>query len=124
MAPAPVRGLDTLDKAFRFASAQMRKELPLFLRGAARPVERGAEGNAAALGAGVEWSQMRVVSTKHGVYMAPQARSTRIPSRKRPRFGTRLLRRAMIPALEANRAAVGKSVDDLVARIVRRFNRG
>ena len=123
MASGPVRGVDDVNKAFQYASASMRKELPLFLRGAARPVERGAEVAAAEIGAGAEWSQMRIGGTRN-VYMAPQARSTRILSRKRPKFGPRLLNRAMIPALNANRERVGKSVDELVARIVRRFNRG
>lgn len=124
MAPAPVRGLDTLNKAFQFAGTRMRKELPIFLKGAARPVEHGAEMNAAEIGAGQQWSQMRLVANRRVVYIAPQQRSTRIASRKRPRFGQRLLNRAMIPALNANRARVGKSVDELVARIVRQFNRG
>lgn len=128
---APVRGIETLNKAFTFAGERMRKELPLFLKQAARPVERGAEANAAAIGAGrsavgpgQDWSQMRIGANRHSVYVAPQARSTRIASRKRPRFGLRLLRRAMEPALESQRATVGKNIDALVDRIVRQFNRG
>lgn len=120
----PVRGVEDLNKAFFFAGKRMRKELPLFLKGAARPVERGAEVNAQAIGAGVQWSQMRLAATRHGVYMAPEKRGTRIAPRKRPKFGPRLLNRAMIPALNQNRAVVGKSVDELVARIVRQFGRG
>ncbi len=124
MAPAPIRGLDTLNRAFTFAGSRMRKELPLFLRSAARPVERGAETNATAIGSGAEWSQMRLVAKRNLVYIAPQQRSTRIVARKRPKFGQRLLRRAMQPALESQRVAVGEKIDELVERIVRKFNRG
>lgn len=124
MAVAPVRGIDTLNKAFQLAGTRMRKDLPAVLENAARPVERSAEGTAASIGAGVQWSQMRVVARRNLVYMAPQQRSTRIVPRKRPKFGPRLLNRAMIPALNQNREQVGKALDNLVARIVRQFNRG
>lgn len=121
---APVRGVDELNKAFGFASKQLRRDLPSVLKAKVRPIEQGAEVNAQAIGAGVQWSQMRTAATRHGVYIAPQQRGTRIASRKRPKFGPRLLNRAMIPALERNRSTVGKAIDDLVALIVRKANRG
>lgn len=120
----PVRGARELDRAFALAKGEMRKQLPIMLRSTGRPVERAAEVNANTIGAGVPWSQMRIGSTRHSVYVAPERRGSKIPARKRPRFAVRLMSRAMIPALDSTRAEVGKSFDDLLALIERRFARG
>lgn len=124
MAVAPVRGVEALDRAFSQAGTQMQRELPKVLRSKARPVERGAEVAASAIGAGKVWSPMRTGASRKAVWVAPVARGTRIERRKRRRFATRLLTLAMEPSLDANRAQVGKGIDELLARIQRQFNRG
>ena len=94
------------------AGDETRKKLPLFLRGAIRPVEHGAEAKAAAIGTGVPWSQMRSEAGRNMAYIAPVKRGTRIVQRKRKNFANRLIKRAMEPALDANREQVGRAVDE------------
>lgn len=120
----PVRGVETLNRAFTQASSRMLKDLPRVLAATATPIELTAEALGTSIGAGREWSQMRKGAGRTLVYVAPQQRGTRVPSRKRPKFALRLLRRAMVPALDANREQVGRSIDELVARIASQFNRG
>ena len=124
MAVSPVRGVDTLDRAFSMARASTQRNLPRLFRAKAEPVRRSAELNARAIGAGVPWSRMRIGASRRAVWIAPVERGTRIVPRKRPRFATRLKTLAMEPALEANRALIENEVDDLLARIERQFNRG
>ena len=124
MAVAPVRGVEALDRAFSLAGTQMQRDLPKVLRSKARPVESGAELLAGAIGAGKVWSPMRTGAGRTAVWVAPVARGTRVERHKRRRFATRLLTRAMEPSLEANRAQVGRAIDELLARIERQFSRG
>lgn len=124
MASEPVRGVEALNRAFSLASAEMVKELPRKLKYLSRPVERTAESLAVGIGAGKVWSPMRLGAGRRLVYIAPEARGTRVEAKKRRKFAQRLMRKAMLPALDANREQVGRGIDDLVARIVRRFNRG
>jgi len=119
-----VRGIEALDRAFALAGNNMRKDLPRILRSKAAPVERAAEGNALAIGSGVPWSEMRVGSTRHMVYVSPFQRGTKLLQRKRPKFAARLLQRAMLPALNSQREQVAQAVDELLARLERQFNRG
>lgn len=120
----PVKGIDALNRAFALADTTMRKQLPSVLKLHAEPVRLDAQRNALNIGTGFPWSRMRIGVTRGSVYVAPVQRGTRLFTRKRPRFDTRLRTRAMEPALDANRAKIEKSVDELVARIERQFNRG
>ena len=124
MNTSPVRGINELNRAFVLAGSETRKVLPVLLRGAIRPVERGAESMAATIGAGTQWSEQRSVVSRRSAYIAPTKRGTKIVPRKRPKFARRLLTRAMEPALNANREQVGQKFDELMARIERQFNRG
>ena len=126
MAPRaqPVKGLDELNRAFALARDDTQKRLPELLKFVAQPVDATAETLAQVNGAGQAWSQFRIGVTRHAVYVAPVKRGTRIVPRKRPNFAKRLLDKAMVPALNANRAAVEAGFERLLARIERQFNRG
>ena len=124
MSNIPVRGINELNRAFQLARSETTKRLPVLLRGAIRPVETGAERNAATIGTGVPWSQQRSVASRSMAYIAPVKRGTRVAQRKRQKFARRLITRAMEPSLNANREQVGRSFDELLARIERQFNRG
>lgn len=120
----PVRGITELNRAFALAGASFHKEKNLRLRGLARPVERDAETLALSQHVGTAWSQMRIGANPTMVYVAPEKRGTRIRYRKRRNFADFLIRRAMAPALDRNRAAINKGLDELVERLARRWNRG
>jgi hypothetical protein len=120
----PVRGIETLHRAFSLAGTRTRKDLPRLLALRAEPVRAQAEVNARVIGAGPSWSLMRKGATRTMVYIAPVERGTRIATRKRPNFAPRLLNLAMEPALQSHRAEVEQGVDELIARIERQFNNG
>lgn len=124
MSVSPVRGVEALNRAFTQARAETRKSLPALLGQRIKPIETSAEHKAATIGAGVPWSQMRSSVGRHAAYVAPVPRGTKLVPRKRPKFARRLLSLSMEPALNENREAVGRSIDALLARIERQFNRG
>lgn len=121
---APVRGAEDVQRAITLASEEVRKEIRTKLRAYVEPVRADAQLYGAAIGAGTEWSQMRSGSTRSMGYVAPRERGTRDQSRKRRNFAGRLLRRAMIPALDKNRHAIGQRFDAFLGRVERAFNRG
>jgi hypothetical protein len=123
---AVVRGLTELNRAFVLAGTKLHKNKNQILRHYARPVERTAETLAMTQidRMTLPWAQMRIGSTPEFVYVAPQQRGTRILSRKRPKFGRLLMRRAMEPALEANREQIARGLDELLARLEREWGTG
>lgn len=114
-----IRGLKELNRAFAVANREMQKDLRAALDSAASPVRRDAQANALALGVGVTWSSMRTGVTRSSVYVAPVARGTRVTGRKRSRFATFLMDRAMSPALEANRDKVIDEIEDAIGDMAR-----
>lgn len=121
--PGPVIGAEELRRAFVSAGTSFNADMKLMLRGVARPVAADAETLAFARirRMTVPWAQMRVGSAAQSVYVAPVQRGSRIRSRRRPRFGTLMLTRAMEPALEANRQRILNEVDVLLKRQERLF---
>lgn len=120
----PVRGVEELNRAFALAGTSVRKEIKSRLRYYAEPVRRDAQTLGLSIGAGAEWSQMRTGATRTMGYVAPVKRGTKIESRKRRKFATRLLSRAMVPALNRNRVSIGNKFDAFLQRVTRQFGRG
>ena len=120
----PVRGVDELNRAFAVARQSVRKEMKTRLRFYAEPVRRDAETLATAIGAGPSWSRMRTGATPTMGYVAPVKRGTQVVPRRRPGFAPRLLRGAMIPALNKNRRSIGDKFDEFLGRVTRQFGRG
>lgn len=119
-----VIGITELNRQFRNASTQFLKEKQQRLRGFARPVQTDAQSFAFRNQVGVPWSRMRIGSTPVSVYVAPQQKGSRVRMRKRRNFARFLIRRAMQPAVDKNRAGFLREINQLVARMERRWNRG
>ncbi len=105
------------------AGTSLNSQLRRQIRGYAEPVRERAEilAQGRIRNIGVPWSRMRTGTAPALVYVAPLKRGTRIPARKRPRFASLLLSRAMEPALDQNRVAIEAKIDALVQRMERKF---
>lgn len=108
-----LEGLAGLNRAFKLVEASAQTELHLSLIAAATPVRTTATALAISeiprlplAERSLTWSQMRIGQTLREVYVAPVNRGTRILSRKRPKFASLMLERAMVPALDQNRAQI------------------
>ncbi len=118
--PSPaihVQGLNGLLSAFAAADRALREDLKDALQEAAAPVRNAAQAKAVGLGAGKDWSRMRIGAYTSIVYVAPVERGVQgrgNQRKRRPKFGTRLLDRAMEPALMENSAIVERRLDGLV----------
>lgn len=105
--PIRVEGLRDLQKAFRRADADLRKELRAGLRRAAEPVKTSAEQLALERISHmtIPWSKMRVGVTQREVYVAPKQRGIKArgddPRRRRNLFDL-LLGKSLEPALAQN----------------------
>jgi hypothetical protein len=99
-----VEGLVELNRAFKVADKSLAKEYRAALRDVGEPVRADAERLAVEriTTVGIPWSRMRVGLTQKVVYVAPKQRGSRGGRGRRPKFGTKLLERAMLPALNAN----------------------
>ena len=119
-----VTGLRELQRALKDVEKNTRRDLLGELKDVAEPVRSTAEQLAGReivnLAATPEWQRMRIGVTTNAVYVAPKRRS-RDRTRRRPKFGTMLLERAMIPALEQNRPAVDRALSGYLDHIERRF---
>ncbi len=119
-----VKGLRELNRAFARADRTVKNEKNKKLREAAEPVRRGAEALAEGriTNIGDVWPRTRIGVTQSSVYVAPRTRNR--GGAKRPRFGTRLVEEAMIPALDANREQAVRRLDELLAEMERDWARG
>jgi len=123
-----IEGLRELRTAFKVAGEAMDKDLDEALKSAADPVKADAHTRASGLihVSAVDWSAMRVGITAHTVYVAPveKGRASRgDPRRRRPKLKPRLRDRALVPALDANRARVVQEVKDAVRDMGRAWGR-
>jgi SH3-like domain-containing protein len=120
-----VEGLRELDRAFARAGEEVNREMPRRLESAARPVERTAEALAVTtirnMRGSPEWANMRIGSNRDFVYVAPVKRGTKISTRKRRGFARLLINRAMQPAVDHNAGQVRATLDDMLARMQRRW---
>lgn len=119
-----VKGLDELVRSFAKVDKALGREVRDAIRDAGefvrvdaqeRAVERIANIRQVGPG-GQDWSRMRLGTTAGAiVYIVP--RSKRRAGSRRPKFGTLLMRDAMIPALETNRAEIAKEVERAIENI-------
>ena len=123
-----VKGLRELDRAFARASADVRATKKKRLEGAARPVARDAEvlalGRISHMPRSPAWSGMRIGSNRDFVYVAPQQRGSRVASKKRRNIADLLIDRAMQPAVDRNAEGVRRTLDEMLARMERAWERG
>lgn len=126
-----VSGLRELERAFLRTDRALAGDLKDALTEAAAPVRRDAQALAASqirnVRPGDPWAGMRIGVGRSIVYVAPIARGVKSRGDQRftrPKFGTKLLREAMEPALEHNRFVVERRLDamlDEVADVWERF---
>jgi hypothetical protein len=120
-----VEGLRELNRAFKVADKSLAKEYRAALREVGKPVQEGAERLVHATMPRVRppWSQMRVGITQKVVYVAPKARGTRAERRRRPKFGTKLLEQAMVPALNQNIDKAERRFEQMLAEVGKDWER-
>lgn len=121
-----VEGLSGLLRAFSAADKTLRDDLKDALQEAAAPVRQAAQSKAFALGAGSDWSRMRIGAYTSIVYVAPVERGVKgrgNQRKRRPKFGTRLMDRAMQPALDENVASVERRLDGLIDEVANVWER-
>lgn len=123
--PVKVEGLRDLQRAFKEADAKLDRELDVTLRRVAEPVRGDAERFAVSsiTRIGIPWSRMRIGITTSSVYVAPVERgrlSRRNKALARPNLAPLLLTEE-VRALERNRGRIIDGVDDLLARVGRKW---
>lgn len=124
-----VEGLAELQRAFGVADRKLATELRKGLRDSAEPVRAEAEARAGteirnndAPGEGAQdWRRMRVGVTKTSVYVAPRARATAGP-RKRRNLADLMLGRSLEPALDANVSDVTRRLDEVLGTVGRAWD--
>ena len=122
----PVIGADELRAAFIRAGTSLDRDMRERIAGYAEPVREQAETLAQLRirNIGVPWSRMRKGTVTRLVYVAPVERGVRVRGdarKRRPRFADILMGRAMEPALEANRPRIEQQIQELIARMERKF---
>ena len=116
-----VRGLRELNRTFKHAPKDVRREIRDEYRTVAEPVRSTAEILAVSSirRVGLNWSRMRTGITTTLVYVAPRQRGVKGRGRgRRPKFGTLLMDRAMQPALERNEHRIEADFDRMLGRLV------
>lgn len=124
-----IEGLSGLNRAFKLIEdPHAQTELKLSLLAAAIPVRSTATSLAISeirrlplSERSLSWSQMRIGQTLNAVYVAPVNRGTRIPRYKRPKFAIPMLERAMVPALDQNRAEVIAHVELMLQHLGKKW---
>lgn len=124
-----VNGLRDVQAAFAVCERQTRLGLRSDLRGVAEPVKREAEQLALSkvrrMPHSPAWAQMRIGVTGSAVYVAPRQRGVRARGpdpRRRPKFATLLMERAMEPALAHNEPQVEHATEAILERVAHNFN--
>ena len=128
--PLAVRGLRELTRTFNNAPKDVKKAYRAELRTVAEPVRSTAERLATStirkMRSSPDWSKMRTGVTTRLVYVAPRKRGVRRGGnqrRRRPNLATLLSERALEPALDRNQNRVVKDFDDMLGRLVTRWDR-
>lgn len=119
-----VTGLRELELAFLRADRARAGDLRDALMEAAAPVRSAAQALASAeirnVHAGDPWAGMRIGIGRSIVYVAPVERGLKSRGddrKRRPKFGTLLMNRAMEPALEENRVRVEDRLDRMLDEV-------
>jgi len=132
MAEAVVSNLDDVLRAFEEAGQKFTNEKQAALRAVGQPIALQSRALAVSRirnirpsrAGGPDWSRFRVGSTRSAVYVAPVQRGTRDPRKQRKKLADRLLVKAMLPALFANRSRAERELDKALDRMEQVFNRG
>lgn len=121
-----IEGLRELERAFKLYGRGMEKGLREAMEAGAEVVRPDAESLArTVINQGkIPWSDMRVGTTRRTAYIAPATRGRRRSSRSQAEaFKSRMLGRAMEPALERNVPRVEIEFDDALKDLARMWSR-
>jgi hypothetical protein len=125
-----VDGLTQLNRVFKHAPADVRKEYRRELRTVAEPVRSDAERLAVSkirrVRSSPKWARMRTGVTLKEVYVAPRQRGVKGRGRdrmRRPRFGNLLGERATQPALRRNEHRIVDDFEAMLDRLCRKWDR-
>lgn len=126
--PLAVRGLKELTRTFNRAPADAKRAYRSELRTIGEPTRMTAETLAMSTirRIGPTWSKMRTGVTTRLVYVAPRQKGVRGRGpnpKRRPKFGTLLMDRAMQPALDRNRHRIETDFDEMLDRLVVKWDR-
>lgn len=124
-----VEGLSELTATFRHAPRDVNRAYRAELRTVAMPVQQTAETLAVERirRIGPNWSRFRIGVTSKLVYVAPRQRGvkSRGDSRfRRPNLARRMAAEVTGPALEQNRHRIERDFDDMLDRLVNRWDAG
>lgn len=122
-----IEGLVELNRAFKAAGTDLKKELREQIREAGEPVASKAQvlakANISHIGRS-GWWLMRVGATESTVYVAPKQRGHKgRSSLGRPNLKPLLLDKAMIPALESEHNNIVESFNDMLGTIGKDWER-
>lgn len=129
MAELAVKGLKELTRTFSKAPSDVNRAYRAELRTVAEPTKSTAETLATSRIRKMTpaWAKMRVGITQKLVYVAPRQRGVKGRAgqvRRRPKFGTLMMDRAMQPALDQHQAQIARDFDVMLDRLVVRWDRG
>lgn len=123
-----VKGLREFMRATAVAERETKKLVRSELRGAAEPVRVEAEHLASSdiTNIGGPWSRMRTGISASRVWVAPKERGSKsrtLTSAKRPNLAGLLMRRALMPALDAKQGEVVSRLEAAVDEIADHLER-
>lgn len=123
-----VEGLRELNRTLKYAPKEVRLGIRKEYRTVAEPV-RSTSATLAASSIrriGPKWARMRTGVTQTEVYVAPRQRGVkgRDNPRARPNLGTLLATRATQPALRQHEHQIEDDFDDMLDRLVTKWNHG
>lgn len=122
-----VRGMRELTRTFQNAPKDVNRAYRDELKTVAEPVRMESEQLATSSIRRMTpaWSKMKTGVTTRLVYVAPRKRGIGgrgDDPRRRPNLGTLLMDRALQPALERNRARVEQDFDQMLDRLVTKWD--
>jgi hypothetical protein len=120
-----VKGFTNVQRALKNVEKDVRLGMNKELRAFAEPVRSTAENLAATRirNQTPQWAEMRVGVTTKLVYVVPKQRGVRAGKRKRKKFGTLMLDRAMEPALDQHAPDLERDFNEMLYRVAAKFNR-
>lgn len=121
-----IEGLRELNLAFKLYGRGLEKGVREALLTAAEVVRPEAQSLARSSikVSRVDWSAMRVGTSRHTSYVAPVQRGrNRNPNRFRPKLKAKLLDEAMEPALDQNTSRVEREFGDALDDLARMWSR-
>ncbi len=119
-----VKGFTELNRALKNADKETRLGIRKVERQVAEPVRVDAQELAVReiSHIGNQWAAMRIGVTQKLVYVAPKQRRKR--GSPRPNLAGLLLKKAMEPALEKNRAEIERAMEEALDAMANNFNKG